>query len=73
MKNNLNRILHIKSIVDKIDGWLTFDEGKFLYSAATECKGNIVEIGSWKGKSTIWLCNGSKEGNNSKIYSIDPD
>jgi len=64
--------LEIKSIVDKIDGWLTFDEGKFLYHSAMRCKGNIVEIGSWKGKSTIWLGNGSKTGNNSKIYAIDP-
>lgn len=32
----------------------------------------IVEIGSWKGKSTIWIANGSKDGRNIKVYAIDP-
>ncbi len=44
------------------------------YNFAKNCEGNgvIVEIGSWKGKSTIWLGWGSKNGNNVKIYAIDP-
>lgn len=32
----------------------------------------IVEIGSWKGKSTVWLAKGSKDGKGIKIYAIDP-
>jgi len=32
----------------------------------------IVEVGSWKGKSTIWLGKGSQVGNSVKIYAIDP-
>jgi predicted O-methyltransferase YrrM len=32
----------------------------------------IVEIGSWKGKSTIWIAGGSKNGNKVKVYAIDP-
>ena len=32
----------------------------------------IAEIGSWKGKSTIWLAYGSKQGKNVRIYAIDP-
>jgi len=31
-----------------------------------------VEIGSWQGKSTVYLGNGSKEGGKVKIYAIDP-
>ena len=67
-------IYKIKEFVDKIDGWLTDKEGKLLYNLAKKCtgKGAIVEIGSWKGKSTIWLGNGSKKGNKIKIYAIDP-
>ena len=63
-----------KKIADKADGWLTDKEGKILYDLAKNCKGNgvIVEIGSWKGKSTIWIGNGSKSGNGVKIYAIDP-
>lgn len=58
----------------KVDGFLTDREGELLYALAKNCtgKGVIVEIGSWKGKSTIWLGKGSKAGNNIKVYAIDP-
>lgn len=64
----------IKKIVEKVDGWLSDEEGEFLYNTAKNCggKGVIVEVGSWKGKSTIWLGKGSKAGNRVKIYAIDP-
>lgn len=64
----------IKNIIDKVDGWLSYNEGELLYNLAKKCsgKGVIVEIGSWKGKSTICLAKGSKAGNNVKIYAIDP-
>ncbi|MCG2718663.1 MAG: class I SAM-dependent methyltransferase [Nanoarchaeota archaeon] len=67
------QIESIKKITDKIDGWLTDMEGKFLYETAKNCKGKgvIVEIGSWKGKSTIWLAKGSIKGNNVKVFAID--
>lgn len=53
----------IKKLVERVDGWLTHGEGGLLYNLAKNCKGNgvIVEIGSWKGKSTIWLGAGSKD------------
>jgi len=48
-------------------------EGKLLCSLARRCSGDvIVEIGSWKGYSTIWLAKGSQEGNHARIYAIDP-
>ena len=64
----------VKEIADRADGWLRDAEGEFLYNAAKNCqgKGVIVEIGSWKGKSTIWLAKGSKAGRNAKIYAVDP-
>lgn len=64
----------IKKFVEKIDGWLTDKAGESLYNLAKNCKENgvIVEIGSWKGKSTIWLAKGSKVGNKLKVYAIDP-
>lgn len=65
----------VKEIAGKVDGWLWSDkEGEFLYNAAKMCsgKGVIVEIGSWKGKSTIWLGKGSKAGNDVRIYAVDP-
>ena len=46
----------------------------FLYEAVKKCAGRgvIVEIGSWKGKSTVSLGLGSRERNKIKIYAIDP-
>jgi len=67
-------IEQIKRSVDKVQGWLRYTEGAFLYRAAKQVSGRgvIVEIGSWKGKSTIWLAKGSKDGSKVKIYAIDP-
>lgn len=64
----------IKKVVEEIGGWLMDREGELLYNLAKNCKGKgvIVEIGSWKGKSTIWLGKGSKAGGKVKIFAIDP-
>ena len=65
----------IQKFVKDVDGWLTDREGEALYDIARRCtgRGAIVEIGSWKGKSTIWLGNAVKAaGLDLKIYAIDP-
>ena len=64
----------IERTVAGIGGWLTPKEGRLLYDLARRCTGRgvIVEIGSWKGKSTIWLANGSRRGAGVKVYAIDP-
>ena len=64
----------IEMLVDKVEGWLSVREGKLLYEIAKHCsgKGAIVEIGSWQGKSTIWLGKGSQHGKRNKIFAIDP-
>jgi predicted O-methyltransferase YrrM len=55
--------------VEAMDGWLLPAEGKLLNRLAARCaRGVIVEIGSWKGKSTCWLAKDSKV----PIYAIDP-
>ncbi len=64
----------IKNSAENIEGWLTNREGSFLYQAAKSVSGRgvVVEIGSWKGKSTVWLAGGSKAGKKTKVYAIDP-
>ncbi len=42
-----------------IDGWMVFPELQWLYETAKKYK-NIVEVGSWKGKSTHALLSGTK-------------
>ena len=64
----------IERRVAAIGGWLTPKEGRLLYDLARGCTGRgvIVEIGSWKGKSTIWLASGSRRGRGVLVYAIDP-
>lgn len=63
-----------QSFVCSIEGWLSDSEGNALYRLAKRCsgKGVIVEIGSWKGRSTIWLAKGSEAGSCTQVYAIDP-
>lgn len=58
------------SFVQSIPGWLTKHEGMLLELLAKEQsvkKGAIVEIGSYCGKSTIWL---AQSGD--RVYAVDP-
>ena len=67
-------IKDIREFTRAIDGWLADIEGKQLYHLAKACegKGVIVEIGSWQGKSTVWLGKGAQAGHHPSIYAIDP-
>jgi MMP 1-O-methyltransferase len=55
-----------------VDGFVSVAEGRRLYELASTARGPIVEIGSWKGRSTIWLAYGSRDGNGGKVYAVDP-
>jgi len=58
--------------VENIFGWLEPLEGECLYRLAQECsKGVIVEVGSFKGRSTACLGLGSLAGFKVKIYAVD--
>jgi predicted O-methyltransferase YrrM len=64
----------VKPLIADVPGWLTDEEGEALYELARGCTGRgvVVEIGSWKGKSTICLGLGSRAGSGVRIYAIDP-
>ena len=68
------KLEQVKQLAKEIDGWLSDAEGKLLYKLAKNVpKGQaIVEIGSWKGKSTVWLAKGTEAGNKNKVFAIDP-
>lgn len=62
-----------RDIINSVEGFLSGREEGFLYNMAKDCKeGVIVEIGSWKGKSTVCLGMGSKAGSRARVYTIDP-
>lgn len=60
--------------LDTLDGLLNPGIGEALYglAAAVPSMHAIVEIGSFKGKSTAYLAAGSKEGNGAPVFAIDP-
>lgn len=64
----------VLAFISPLDGWLSSHEGFFLYEAAQrkQIKGEIVEIGSWMGKSTICLAAGTMSIKGEKITAIDP-
>jgi MMP 1-O-methyltransferase len=64
----------LKQTIADVEGYLTEQEGSLLYELARKCTapGVIVEIGSWKGRSTICLALGSKAGQGKTVYAIDP-
>lgn len=65
---------YIRQLTDSVDGWLGRREGPYLYALAQigSQLGAVVEIGSWKGKSTIWLAGGCGSAPEAKFYAIDP-
>ena len=64
----------VKELIKDVPGWLSDEEGEALYKLARACTGRgvIVEIGSWKGKSTICLGLGSRAGSGVPIFAVDP-
>ncbi len=60
----------------KVEGWLSPEQGELLYNYAKklEVEGDIVEIGSYQGKSTICLAYGllASRYANRKVFAIDP-
>ncbi len=63
-----------RSLTARVEGWLQDCEGELLFNLARGCEGRgaIVEVGSWKGKSTIWLGRGSLAGKKAHVWAVDP-
>lgn len=74
MEDRRTSIDSIPPLLNDIGGWMTTAEGRLLYDLAQRAArgGVIVEIGSYQGKSTIWLARGSQAGNRLRVYAIDP-
>ena len=62
----------IAESVAAVDGWMTESQGRRLFAAAARCPpgGRVVEIGSFRGKSTIVLATAAPEG--VEVVAIDP-
>ena len=60
--------------IDSLPGMLTSTEVECLFKLGQfdQAQGVIVEIGSWKGKSTAALALGAARTHKQLVYAIDP-
>lgn len=65
-------LAHVVALVEDVDGWMTPGQAATLFDAARRCRadGTIVEIGSFRGRSTIVLA--SAAGPGVRVVAIDP-
>jgi predicted O-methyltransferase YrrM len=62
----------VSRIAATVEGWLSDAQGRALYAAAAAARsGAIVEIGSWKGRSTVWLACGAQRSGR-RVHAVDP-
>jgi predicted O-methyltransferase YrrM len=67
------KLEQLKLCNERTEGMVNFDEGILLYFLASEVKsGCIVEIGSYRGRSSVFLGKGSLDGACAPVYAIDP-
>ena len=64
----------IESLVENIHGWTPLDQLFSLYiltwlSAGVE--GDVLEVGSWCGRSSVVLAAAAKAAGNSKVHCVD--
>lgn len=59
---------------ETVEGFLSPNEMRFLalVAACPAAKGDVLEIGSFKGKSTVILAKASALAGDAKIYAVDP-
>ena len=67
-----NDLPAVMELVADVDGWMTPGQASTLFDAARRCppSGSIVEIGSFRGRSTIVLASAAPDG--VQIVAIDP-
>jgi predicted O-methyltransferase YrrM len=66
-------ILPNEDEIEQIEGWFSLEEGRRLAYLASTVPPHlaIVELGSWKGRSTAFLGLGSKAGRMAHVYAVD--
>lgn len=60
------------SVAGSVEGWLYAEEERWLFDAAYSLSGpaNIVEVGSFKGRSTCFLASGCR-GTEKRVFAVD--
>lgn len=67
-------IVQIEDLVQDVPGWTPIDELYTLYTIASvtdNLAGDIVEVGSWCGRSAVVLGLAARNGSSSKVHCVD--
>lgn len=64
-------IRHIHNDAHTIKGWFSASEGELLYKLALSVKGIIVEIGSYEGRSTLYLAKAKQVSGRGLVVAVD--
>jgi predicted O-methyltransferase YrrM len=61
-------------LVESVEGWLAREEAGLLAELASRVARNqsVVEIGNYRGRSTVALALGATRGHGAQVYTIDP-
>ncbi|MEI7028207.1 class I SAM-dependent methyltransferase [Paenibacillus sp. y28] len=67
------RLMDIRSKVAPIQGWVSDEAGMNLYRLVKHFAptGYVIEVGSWRGRSTTWLGHGVKDRGEGHVYAVD--
>jgi predicted O-methyltransferase YrrM len=68
-----SRLAALAADIQPVHGWLHAEAGKVLYQLARfhAPVPTIVELGSWKGRSTCWLASGIRDRGEGHVYAVD--
>lgn len=68
-----HRLQEIGPAIDAIKGWLDPNAGGVLYQLArlVAPTSTVVELGSWKGRSTAWLAHGLRDRGDGRVVAVD--
>lgn len=73
--------MHIEKLLDYMEGipgWYSREEARLLHSAALDSmmkcdSSNVLEVGSYCGKSTVMLVDAVRNAQRGKVFAVDPD
>lgn len=63
-----------RAALTHVEGWLSDREMQFLVTLAAypTCRGEILELGAYRGKSTIALAKGAMLADDATVHTVDP-
>ncbi|WP_274649481.1 class I SAM-dependent methyltransferase [Paenibacillus humicola] len=68
-----DRFAEIEQMTASIQGWVSDKAGMRLYELARfhAPTGIVAELGSWKGRSTLWLAHGILDRGEGTVFAVD--